>query len=308
VAYTLRPGQAAAGDIRRILDAQLRLAIASLRDVHGPDDAGRVGEARRHVKKARAVARLVRPVTPRSHRAVERRLRRVSRMLGPIADGEALVGAFAVLRPALRALVPPREIAAMRSNLAEREAWVDHTARIEYVAREATRQLRKERARVKALTLRAREWDAVAPGLEDIVRAARRAMRRAGDGGDAERLHTWRRRVKAHWLALRVIEGRCGRRLAAERRRVETLDGLLGDFNNGAILQDVLVAERIGSRRATAACLRVLRRRDAALRRDAMALGREVYLEPASQVTARIGEQWHAAQASRDAAVPRRRR
>lgn len=308
MAYTLTPGLPAAREVRRVLDAQLRLAIAGLRDVRGPEDAGRVGEVRRHVKKARAVARLVRPVAPRSHHAIEKRLRRVGRMLGPIADGEALVQAFVALRPALRATVPPREIAAMRSNLVEREAWVDHMARIDHVAREATALLRKVRAQVKALRLQAREWDAVAPGLEAIVLASRRAMRRAGHGGDAERFHAWRRRVKAHWLALRLVEGRCGRRLAAERRRVETLDGLLGDFHNGAILQDVLVAERIGSRRATAACLRVLRRRDAALRRDALALGLEVYLERPSQIVARTGEYWRAAQARRLAAARRRHR
>jgi hypothetical protein len=161
---------------------------------------------------------------------------------------------------------------------------------------------------VRRLTLDARGWEAVAPGLEAIVRASKRAMREAASTADTEPYHAWRRRVKAHWLALRLVEGGCGRRLAVERRRVEALDGLLGDFHNGAILQDVLVAERVGSRRATAACLRVLRRRDAELRRDAMTLGLDVYQERAPEAVTRIGVHWRAAQAGRHGAAPRRRR
>jgi hypothetical protein len=307
VAYTLTPGRSVQAEVRRNLDAQLRLAAAALRAVRGPADAARVCEARRHVKKARALARLVRPVTRRGGRAMERRLRQVSRMLGPIADGAALVAAFLALRPALGAILAPRDVAAMRTNLLQREAWVDHTARIEHVARAAAARLRRERARARRLMLDARGWDAVAPGLEALVRASRRARRRAAAGEDVEPYHAWRRRVKAHWLAVRLVEERCGPRLRAERRRLDRLDGLLGGFHNGAILQDVLTAERIGSRQATAACLRVLRRRDAALRREAMALGREVYAERPAHAVARLGQYWRARQARLERRARRRR-
>lgn len=308
MAYTLSPGRPVQAEVRRNLDTQLRLAAAALREVRGPADATHVCEARRHVKRARALVGLVWPVTHRGGHAMEQRLRQIARMLGPISDGAAIVETFRALRPALRGLVPPRDLAAMQSNLVEREAWVDHTARIEHVAREAIAGLRRARGRVRRLALDARGWEAVAPGLEAIVRASKRAMREAASTADTEPYHAWRRRVKAHWLALRLVEGGCGRRLAVERRRVEALDGLLGDFHNGAILQDVLVAERIGSRRATAACLRVLRRRDAELRRDAMTLGLDVYQERAPEAVTRIGVHWRAAQAGRHGAAPRRRR
>lgn len=307
MAYTLTPGRPVQAEVRRNLDTQLRLAAAALREVDSPTDATHVCEARRHVKRARAVVALVRPVTHRGH-SMNRRLRQIARILGPIADGAAIVETFRALRPALRGLIAPRDLAAMQSNLVEREAWVDHTSRIEHVAREATAGLRRARGRVRRLTLDARGWEGVAPGLEAIVRASKRAMRRAARTADAEPYHAWRRRVKVHWLALRLVEGGCGRRLAGERRRVEALDGLLGDFHNGAILQDVLVAERIGSRRATAACLRELRRRDAALRREAMTLGLDVYRERAPEAVTRIGVHWRAAQAGRHGPAPRRRR
>ena len=99
--YRLHPGRPIQDEVRRIADRQLEEAIAGLRTVGDPESDDDVHAARRHIKKIRALLRLVRPALGDRYDSVNRRLRTVNRLLAPVADGQAVVATLAQICRAL---------------------------------------------------------------------------------------------------------------------------------------------------------------------------------------------------------------
>jgi CHAD domain-containing protein len=85
MSFRLKRDGSIASEIRRIVSSQLEVAISELRIVGDPESDEAVHDARRRVKKIRAVIRLVRPALDKRYRAVDRELKDVSRLLAPVA-------------------------------------------------------------------------------------------------------------------------------------------------------------------------------------------------------------------------------
>jgi len=87
MAFRLKPGRSVASEIRRIVLRQIEAATVGLKAIGDPESDEAVHDARRRVKKIRAVIRLVRPALGKTSRVVDKDLRDVSRLLAPVADG-----------------------------------------------------------------------------------------------------------------------------------------------------------------------------------------------------------------------------
>jgi predicted secreted Zn-dependent protease len=61
MAFRLKPGRSVASEIRRIVLRQIEAATVGLKAIGDPESDEAVHDARRRVKKIRAVIRLVRP-------------------------------------------------------------------------------------------------------------------------------------------------------------------------------------------------------------------------------------------------------
>jgi hypothetical protein len=107
--------------------------------------------------------------------------------------------------------------------------------------------------------------------------------------------HAWRRRVKDHWFQTRLLDGRCGGELVAIERGLEALDGCLGEYHNCALLQHALITEALLPREDTARTLRVVRRYERELRRQAEHLGAQMYSETPRAFVARVKRLWRSA-------------
>jgi len=303
MAYRLKPNRSMASEVRRVGVKQLARAIAELRAVGTPRRDDAVHEARRHVKKVRALLRLVRPALGDVYSAVNRRLRLASWQLAPIADGESIVDTFARLDARTHRL--PRNTAArVRAALLERQSRVDRKATVDRTLQRTAALLRAEQRRLAVCDLNTHGFRAIGPGLEQSVRRLRRAAKRAAAVPTAGRYHAWRRRAKDLWLQLRLLERCCGGALAADVRRLETLDDCLGEHHNVALLEEALTREALVSRRETAMCLHLLRRYHAELRHRAAALAR-LRAEKPKQLVRRVKRLWHSQQRAQ---LPARRR
>jgi CHAD domain-containing protein len=299
VGYHLDPQQPLAHEVRRIADHQLTLAIAALTTTGNVERDRAVHEARRRVKKVRALIRLLRSALGRRGHAVNRRLRAVNRLLAPIADGQATVATLAQLAERYGHELPPETVVTIRATLLRRTSLADEEAALENVSQTAAALLRAERDGVKDWTLNETGFDAVAPGLRRTARAARRAMAKAVASSRSQGYHTWRQRVKDQWLQVRLLQERCGNGLALDERKLEALDGCLGECHDCAILGDVLATDAALSPADAAHLLSLVRRHERELRRRACRLGTTVHRDTPNRFVSRVRRLWRSARRAR---------
>jgi hypothetical protein len=299
VGYRLDPQQPVAHELRRIADRQLELAIAALTRIGNADHDSGVHEARRRVKKVRALIRLFRSALGRQARAVNGRLRAVNRLLAPIADGHASVATLAQLADRYRHELPPETAATIRATILRRTSLADEEAALKDVTHTAAALLRAERDGVKDWALSETGFDAVAPGLKRTARAVRRAMDKAMASSRSQGYHTWRQRVKDQWLQVRLLQERCGNGLALDERKLEALDGCLGDCHNCAILCDVLTSDATLNADDAARLLTLVRGYERELRRRACQLGTAVHQDTPERFVSRVRRLWRSARRTR---------
>jgi CHAD domain-containing protein len=292
MAFRFKPDKSVSSEIRRIVLRQLEDATSELTSVGDPESDEAIHSARRRVKKIRAVIRLIRPGPDETYRVVDKHLRNVNRLLAPVADGQGLIATLNKLERRYPKALPKRLVASIRAGLVDRGSQADRQAGSDHVLETVTGALRAEGRRVKHWQLRVEGFQAIAPGLEQCFRRARQAMLAAWRRPTAAHYHAWRGRVKNHWFHVRLLEGRCGDQLIADRRRLEALDGVLGEYHNLVLLAEVLVNDRYVSRPETARCLQVVLRYQRVLRQQAQSLGVRIYSEKPHGFVRRLKHLW----------------
>ena len=118
-------------------------------------------------------------------------------------------------------------------------------------------------------------------------------MAHATERPTAARYDAWRRRTKDLCLQVHLVEGRCTG-LGAMRARLDALDDCLDGYHNVALLERMLTTEALGSRRDTAAVLRLLRHEQPGLRARALTLGRAALRDTPQQFVRRVASHWRA--------------
>jgi CHAD domain-containing protein len=296
MSYVLKPVRRVPRELERIAAKQLDLALRHLGRVGDAKSDDAVHEARRHVKKTRALMRRARPGGGRRFRRADRELRRANRLLAPIADGEAMVDTIARIGERYPRSLPPAVFGRLRAALLKREFRVDREAAEQRVLPLAAAVITRERAGIAHWDLSGRGLAAIAPGLKHSYKAARRAFAEAQRSPTDEALHRWRRRVKDLWLQMRLIGRRCGG-VAADGRRLGTLDGYLGEIHNCVLLAGLLQETPFVNVAQAEQALPVVRHYEAHLLRRATALGRRQLAERPRDFIRRIRQGWRAATA-----------
>jgi hypothetical protein len=103
--------------------------------------------------------------------------------------------------------------------------------------------------------------------------------------------------VKDHWFHVRLVEENCGNHLLPLQRRLEALDGILGEYHNLVILREIIGTDGYTTHDDTARCLRVVARYQRLLRRHAETLGVRIYSEKPHRYLRRVKKFWKGAAA-----------
>jgi len=266
VAYRLKHGESPSTGLKRIAREELGQAIDELH-------AGEIHEVRKHLKKVRALLRLVRDELGDAYPAENARLREVGRTLSPVRDAEALIEAVDRVKnryPALRA---------MRGGLVRSKRKVEQQAHIPDLTPKLASELEAARRGIASWRLNGGGVNALEPGVKGSFRKGRKALAQYRETGDRVDLHEWRKRVKDHWYHVRLLEKIAGDGIKDYERSLKELEDALGEYLNLSLLK-----QRGAPGKATAA----IDAEQHKLREHALEIGRELYGEKPRRVVKRL--------------------
>ncbi len=237
MAYRLKLKEPLVKGVRRIAGEQLANAAARLQS--DADTETSVHEARKCLKRTRALLRLVRPGLGESRfREMNQRLRDIARALSAARD-----------RDVVRRLLA--ELAAGKPSQAK-------AAERFLAVLDATRTVAPEPAAAQDIAAAAREIEAIRsdldeigldrPGIDTIVvgltkshRSGRKALERAVEHhGDEEALHDLRKAAQAYWRQMILLQHAWPEACLARAGAAKEVADLLGQDHDVALLEGVL--------------------------------------------------------------------
>src|SRR4051812_15620484 len=258
MAYSLSLDDLAAS-VKRVAGEQLGTAADGLEQPHDPVEA--VHEARKRLKKTRALLRLARPaMRADAFRAYNRELRDQGRALSGARDAEVLVETVDALAEHNTRRVKRAHFAAVRARFV---AGAGGAPPEQQVRRLADGVDRWPLGGISSETL-----------VEAVTTTYRRGRKAAAKPATTENLHEWRKRVKDLWYQARLLGIK---RLA---RDAKALSKLLGSDHDLAVLSAELPTDDplqalIDDRRAV-------------LQKQARKLGERLYEDPPKTFRKRV--------------------
>jgi CHAD domain-containing protein len=285
-AYRLREGKPLPGELRRAARGRIDHAVDELRGKTDSTPEEAVHEARKDMKKLRALLRLARGELGEETFARENAcFRDAARELAGTRDSDVMLETLAALELPAGVGLDLRK--AIQEELARR-ADDDRRA----AGRAAVAVLKEARKRVDAWPLERDSFEALADGLERTYRRGRRAFREAREEPVAEALHEWRKRVKDLWYHHTLLRDLWPPVMSVVGDEAHELSDRLGDDHDLVVLAAWVRGHLEPGTEFSDA---VIRRREA-LQGEAFALGSRLYAEKPSAYMRRMRELWEASE------------
>jgi CHAD domain-containing protein len=285
-AYRLKEGEPLPEAIARVARGRIDHAIDELRGRTDSTPVEAVHEARKDMKKLRALLRLVRGELGGQAYARENAcFRDAARELAGQRDSD-------VMLETLRGLtaLPAGEGWELRKRIqADQDRNGDGGDRAA-AARDAVAILKEARGRVSDWPLEHDSFDALADGLERTYRRGRHEFEAAREEPTVESLHEWRKRVKYLWYHHTLLRSLWPPMMEVAGDEAHALSDHLGDDHDLAML----TAWMEGHGGAGPDFLEAVDRRRSELQADAFALGARVYAEKPGAFVKRMRRLWAA--------------
>ena len=282
--YRLEPGEPLPHGLARIARGRIDHAIDELRGKPDGSPEQAVHEARKDMKKLRALLRLAhgelgKPAFARENAC----FRDAARELAGVRDADVMLATLGALE------LPAGVDLELRKRIADAHAGQRSEGR-EAAARRAVAILTEARGRIDDWPLERDSFAAVSDGLERTYRRGRREFRAARAEPTTEALHEWRKRVKQLWYHGTLLRCAWPPVMAAYADEAHELSDRLGDDHDLAVLAG-WVAENVGEEPEL---VEAVEARRAQLQREAFALGERLYAEKPSAYMRRLGRLWNA--------------
>lgn len=294
MAYRLSTADDLPSSVRACAREQLEGAIAQLERV-GEDPVDAIHEARKHLKKTRALLRLMRPALgSKAYRRENDALRDAALALSGARDADVRVATAEQLAERFAGRLPAETFAELRAGLATEAAGAAAApagAAAAQVAAVAD-ALRDAVARVDRWPLDGAGWDDALAGVARAYARGRTTFATARKQPSPEQLHEWRKRAKDLWYHQRLLRGVWPAVMAVHAEQAHALTELLGDDHDLAVLAERLrdpapLAPAVDAEREL--LLALTGERSDELRAAATRLGRRVYAERPTAFRRRLG-------------------
>jgi CHAD domain-containing protein len=306
--FELQAGETLAVGLRRVALEQFDLTLAGLTDPASDLDTA-VHEARKAIKRLRAILRLVRgSIGEKAFRAEDSVLREASSGFSGVRDAAVMVGAVDRVRLDYGALLAAgvftdldarlqRRAALLRRRVLDDEELLRNTALSLYRARSrfAAWPADPSDPRFGDRAIR-HTFSSLSTGLAGTYRAGRRDMRAAFRDGHSEAFHSWRRWAKYLRHQVELLVPLWPEVLGGLARSLDSLGETLGDEHDLAQLVTLVsqVPEVCPDPAVRSMLVALSQQRRRELQEAARGKGARIYAEPAESFVDRMGRYWEA--------------
>jgi len=293
VAFELHKDEAVGAGLGRIVDEQLAGALGEVRGATPGKGADRAVHAvRKRFKRVRALLRLMRDeldagVYERENEA----LRDAAGTLSDVRDATVLLETLKGLNGCVE---EPAYLLARKRLLARRRAIQKRLGGQGVGLDGVAAAIEAARDRVGGWQVAQDGWGAVTGGLKKTYKDARAGFREADVGGEPELFHEWRKRTKALWHQLEVLEPIWPEVMKKLADEAHALADLLGEEHDLSVLREVLDAEALARAEAASPVREAVEARRAELGRRAKEMGERLFAERPGAFVKRLGKYWKA--------------
>jgi CHAD domain-containing protein len=291
--YRFKLQEPIAQGVRRIGLEQIDVAAAKL--ASKDDIPTAIHDARRCLKRLRALLRLIRPgLTDAVYRREAERLVGTGQLLSGARDLFVMQQTLAKLEERFGAM-PNGAAERLRKLLAQGHALGRRSG--PDARRQALQRLDQARRLFTGKAADGIELEHVVEGLEAVYRKARKAFRHAYREPSDETFHAWRKKVQLHWRHMSLLSRGWPEALSARAGEAKELSRLLGEDHDYSVL--LAFAGEPGASRLEPGDLAALADRcracQADLRAQAKPRGERLFAERTDDLKERVTLYWTSA-------------
>jgi CHAD domain-containing protein len=301
MAFELKKSEAVPDGIRRLVRERIDHVLDAIAQGGGRGRSEStsdkvVHEARKQFKQVRGALRLVRDeLGPKCFDHENRAFRDLGRPLSVLRDARVLLDVFDDLLKHFATEVAPATFRSIRRSIrAEYDQVKRRVLQKEHSFSRIAAQVRAAKRRVDDWPLRHKGWKALEGGLQRVYRQARNAMREARRDGSDEAFHEWRKRTKDLRYGLELLVRSSPELLEPLVDQAHHLTNLLGSDHDLAVLRDFVQDQPDLTDSTCEVLTGLIDARRAALRNEAIKLGRAVYEEKPVEFIKRMRGYWKA--------------
>jgi CYTH domain-containing protein/CHAD domain-containing protein len=294
--FQLKRTESVADGLLRAFREQLDASADAL--LHREKDLeGSVHEARKSLKKARALLRLARPVLGPDYSRANNNLRDLGRSLSELRDAHALVETAGQMEESL--------------NNQEAHGAFEHVRRVLIRREEEIRRHFEARAEVQRIigslhdvtrwaghsSLERAGANTITRSVKITIRRGRRAFEAAFSSGDPDDYHEWRKRAKDMRYQLGFLKELWPDVLEAYSKSAEQLEQALGEDHNLSVLRGMITRDSEYEQKEIRLMLPIIKQEQQKLRNQAGTLGTMLYADQPKHWATRLDCCWQAWQA-----------
>jgi len=263
----------------------------------GRDPANEVHEARKCLKRLRALLRLGRDgLGEATYRAEAARFQSTAKRLASARDSHVLLQTLAKLEAEGTEGGELRlQISRLKAALLAERAEAPIAQAVEIA--EATSELDRALRRFRRLRINPDAFATFATGLVRGYRQGAKGLEVAYAENTDEAFHEWRKSVQVHWRHMALLSRMWPAMIEARVAATRELSQILGDDHDLSLLKENLprLADGMLSRHETAQVEGLIRDRQSALRAAARPRGQMIFAERAKAHGRRMAAIWDAA-------------
>ncbi|MBV9508459.1 MAG: CHAD domain-containing protein [Acidobacteriia bacterium] len=294
MAYRFKRDESVAHAIRRIARDELDSVVEQLGQAQNPKRDEAIHEARKSVKKLRALLRLVEPELGAVYRAETQLLRSVGRTLSELRDAGSVIESLDKLQQKFANRLHKPVINSVRRGLEVSKKQLEERDNVDSKLSGIAKKLKAAGKRVKKWPISQDGFPALEPGLEKTFRKGLAAFHQVEKHPSPENYHDWRKRVKDHWYHIRLLQNIWTEWMRGYETALRDVETWLGDDHNLVILRERLIAQPdlFGKEETTELVLDSVDKYQKELRDNAVSFGKRMYREKPRQFVKSIRHLW----------------